>query len=95
MATNTAPQWLKNTGIFDHSTLYLLCFIASCILYTINLSKHVSVNLVIPMAHCIVQLAQCALRYITCPSSTRVNYELRIRARAALTCLQFVSRDNY
>ena len=32
MATNTAPQWLKNTGVFDHSTLYLLCVIASCIL---------------------------------------------------------------
>ena len=69
MATNTAPQWLKNTGVLDHSTLYLLdlCVVASRILYTINLSvtrnKHVSVNLVIPI-HTYVQLAQCALRYI-------------------------------
>ena len=39
MATNTAPQWLKNTGVFDHSPLYLLCVITSCILYTMNLSE--------------------------------------------------------
>jgi len=29
MATNTAPQshqWLKNAGVLDHSTLYLLCY---------------------------------------------------------------------
>ena len=51
-------QWLKNTGVLDHSTLYLLCVIASCILYTINLShtmqvyEHVSVNLVIQFAQC-------------------------------------------
>ena len=34
MAMNTAPQWLKNTGVFDHSTLYLLdlCVVALCIL---------------------------------------------------------------
>jgi len=31
MAMNTPPQWLKNTGVFDRSTLYLLCVIASCI----------------------------------------------------------------
>ena len=68
MATNTAPQWLKNTGVFNHSTLYLLCVIASCMLHTINVCnamlvyKHVSVNLLIPIqymyslcsAHCAI-----------------------------------------
>ena len=49
MATNTAPQWLKNTDVFNHSTVYLLCVIASFIdVYnTMQVCEHVSVNLVI------------------------------------------------
>ena len=65
MATNTAPQWLKNTGVFDHSTLVLtMCY---CFVYithyksvcnTMQVYKHVSVNLVIPIhTACAVRIA--------------------------------------
>ena len=34
--STTALVAEEHGGVFDHSTLYLLCVIASCILYTIN-----------------------------------------------------------
>ena len=59
MATNTAPQWLKNAGVFDHSTSYLLCVIASCILYTINLSvtRHRYIYTFHTLRNCAVRIA--------------------------------------